>query len=72
MFAGLASHIEERTVSGTFVFKLTELHSEYTSLLGESGVEKNKVEIANTITFLEIAKNSYMMERALHLFLIKA
>ena len=68
MFAGLVSHIEERTVSGTFVFKLTELHSECTSLLGEFGVGKNKVEIANTITFLEIAKNSYMMERALHLF----
>ena len=41
VFADLISHIEERIESGTFIFKLSELHGMYMSLLKELGIERS-------------------------------
>ena len=41
VFADLISHIEESIESGTFIFKLSELHGMYLSELKELGIERS-------------------------------
>ena len=41
MFADLISHTEESIESGTFIFKLSELHGMYMSQLKELGIERS-------------------------------